>query len=461
MMKKILVLLVAALVLVGMENILVAEQRKEQGSKEEAKAMIEKAAEWFKKYGKEKTLAEITRAGTEKKGEFIDRDLYIFAYDYNGVVLAHGSNPKLVGVNLFDMQDADGRYLIRGLIDVATKGSGWYYYKWPNPITKKVEDKMAYVLKIDESLWIGCGVYGKEVQSRVEMKIGVLVSFDQPRYTESLRGMLDQLDKEGYSEGAVKFTIENAKGSHVKATEMARKFAAAKLDLVIAMGTLATTAVMKEIKAVPVVFCMVYDPIEAGIARDWKSSGNNSTGATPRLPPSILVQRLKEFAPVKRVAVLYTPGEKNTEAQLKDLQVLQANAQIKVVAVPLAKKEEVAQILPEVVHTADAIYLTGGSVIGATLPMIVDSANRAKVITITHLDDLVKNGVLMGVCVDSYLVGRLAGEKAVKVMKGVRPSSIPIDAPKKIDLILNMKSVKAGQFQVPSGFMKQVTKTVE
>jgi len=159
--------------------------------------------------------------------------------------------------------------------------------------------------------------------------------------------------------------------------------------------------------------------------------------------------------------VLYTPGEKNTESQLRELQGLQTEARIKVVPVPLAKKEEVPQILPEVIHTTDAIYLTGGSVIGATLPMIVDAANKGKVITITHLDDMVKNGVLMGVCIDSYTVGRLAGEKAVKVLKGVRPSSIPIDAPKKIDLILNMKSVKAGQFQVPPGFMKQVTKTVE
>jgi putative ABC transport system substrate-binding protein len=461
MMKRLLVLFFSVLVLAGMENELVAEPRKEQGSKEEAKAMIEKAAEWFKKYGREKTLAEISRAGTEKKGAFLDRDLYIFAYDFNGIVLAHGANPKLVGVNLFDMQDADGRYLIRGLIDVATKGSGWYYYKWPNPITKKVEEKKAYVLKIDESLWIGCGVYGKEVQSRVVMKIGVLLSFDQDRYTDSMKGMLDQLDKEGYGERAVKITIENAKGSHVRATEIARKFAAARLDLIAPMGTLAAVAVMKEIKNIPVVFSMVYDPLEAGIARDWKSSGKNSTGATPRIPPSILVQRLKEFAPVKRLAVLYTPGEKNTESQLKDFQALQADARIKIVPVPLTRKDEVPQILPEVMHTADAIYLTGGSVIGATIPLIVDSANRAKVITITHLDDMVKNGVLLGVCADSYRVGRLAGEKAAKVLKGVRPSSIPIDAPKKIDVILNLRSVKAGPFQIPDGFMTQVTKTVE
>lgn len=161
-MKKMLVVILVGIFLSGALDVVLASQKKGQGTKEEAKAMVEKAALWFKKYGREKTLAEITRAATDKKGEFIDRDLYIFAYDFNGVVLAHGANARLIGKNLFDLQDADGRYLIRGLIDTARKGGGWYYYKWSNPITKNIEDKMAYEQKIDDTLWIGCGVYGKE-----------------------------------------------------------------------------------------------------------------------------------------------------------------------------------------------------------------------------------------------------------------------------------------------------------
>lgn len=138
-----------------------ANAKPEQGSREEARAMTEKVAVWVKKHGKEKAFAEINRAATEKAGAFHDRDLYIFAYDFNGVVLAHGQNQKMIGKSLFDLQDADGRYLIQGLIETARKGSGWYYYKWSNPITKKVDAKEAYVLKIDDGLWVGCGVYGK------------------------------------------------------------------------------------------------------------------------------------------------------------------------------------------------------------------------------------------------------------------------------------------------------------
>ncbi|MCK9419027.1 MAG: cache domain-containing protein [Nitrospirae bacterium] len=457
-MKKILASMVAGLFLFGPMSAGFAGQKVGQGSKEEAKVMIERAAQWYKQYGREKTLAEITRAGTEKRGEFIDRDLYIFAYDFNGVNVAHGSNPKLIGRDLIDMQDADGRYLIRGLIETARKGSGWYYYKWSNPISKKIEDKIAYVLKLDDGLWIGAGVYGKEAQVK---KIGVLIMFEESRYHEALQGMREQLDREGFGEPATTFIMENAMGSRVKAADLIRKFAEARVDLILTLGTVGTLAVTKEIKDIPVVFSVVYDPVDAGIARKLESSGNNTTGTTTHVPMSVLLQKLKEFAPVKKLAVLYTPGEKNSEAQLKELQKLQTNSPMKIVAVPLTRKEEVAEIMMEVVHTADAIYLTGSSIIGSTTPIIVDMANKAKVVTITHLEDMVDKGVLMGVCANSYSEGLLAGAKAAKILQGAAPSSIPIELPKKIDVIFNLKSAQAGQFQVPSNFMKNVTRTVE
>jgi putative tryptophan/tyrosine transport system substrate-binding protein len=239
------------------------------------------------------------------------------------------------------------------------------------------------------------------------------------------------------------------------------KFAAAKPDMIVSLGTIPTIAVTKEIKDVSVVFGMVYDPIEAGIARSWKSSGNNTTGASPLIPMSTLVGTLKEVRPVKTLAVLYTADEKQSRIQLLELQKIQSSSQIKVLPVILSEKEAVATPLASVVRAADAIYLTGAGIIGATVPLITDMANKAKVVTITHLPDYVDKGALLGICANPYLVGRLAGKKAVQVLKGVKPSAIPIDIEKKVDLILNLKAAKAGQFQIPSSFMKKVTKTIE
>ena len=125
-----------------------------QSSKAEAEALAIKAAEYIKTHGKDKALAEFNNPN----GEFIKNDLYVFAYDFSGVNKA-GNNPKLLGSNLIDTKDPDGKYLIKGLIEVAKKGGGWYNYKWPNPVTNETQNKASYVIKVDDSLLLGCGVY--------------------------------------------------------------------------------------------------------------------------------------------------------------------------------------------------------------------------------------------------------------------------------------------------------------
>ena len=301
------------------------------------------------------------------------------------------------------------------------------------------------------------------VEARAEKKIGVLLWSEEGRYSDSKNGIMEQLKKGGFGEDTVKFTLENAGGNKAKAAEFAQKFAAAKFDMVIGVGTSAVVPLAREIKTVPVVFSMVYDPVDAKIAEDWKSSGNNTTGASPRVPMATLVNTLKQLAPIKRLAVLYTPGEKNSETQLKELQAVQNETHVKVVPVPLTSKEQVSSIMSEVASATEAIYLSGSSIVGdpVSIAVIIDIATKAKVITVTHLDDFMDKGVLLGVCANPYRVGLLAGEKAVKVLKGAKPSSIPIEALKNLDVIVNMKAAKAGQIKIPPTFLKSATKVIE
>ncbi len=132
-------------------------QAEERGSAAEASALVKKAVAYVKANGKDKAFAEFNNP----KGQFVDRNLYIFVYDMKGTSLAigNGNSAKMVGKDLSDMRDADGTYIIKGLIAVAnTKGSGWFDYKWPNPVTKAIEAKSSYVEKLDD-IMIGCGTY--------------------------------------------------------------------------------------------------------------------------------------------------------------------------------------------------------------------------------------------------------------------------------------------------------------
>lgn len=128
----------------------------EKGSAAEAVAMVKKAAALIKSDGKEKAYAAISDPANK---DFHDRDLYIYVYDMNGIAVAHGVNPKLVGKNLLDMKDNEGKAMIQEMVKVAQgKGSGWVDFKWPNPVTKAVEAKSGYVEKAGDVL-VGSGIY--------------------------------------------------------------------------------------------------------------------------------------------------------------------------------------------------------------------------------------------------------------------------------------------------------------
>jgi signal transduction histidine kinase len=124
-------------------------------SQKDAKALVEKAAAFAKASGKDAALKEISKA----KGPFDKGELYVFAYDMSAVMLAHPKNPKLIGKNLMDVPDNDGKLFRKEIIEVAkTKGSGWVDYKYLNPETKKVEAKTTYVQKVGDIV-LCCGTY--------------------------------------------------------------------------------------------------------------------------------------------------------------------------------------------------------------------------------------------------------------------------------------------------------------
>ena len=292
-------------------------------------------------------------------------------------------------------------------------------------------------------------------------RIDILMFSSQARYQEAILGFKDALKDAGFGDDRTEFVLRNADGNKAKASDMVQQMAASPADLILTVGTHATLAVIQQIKRIPVVFTQVYDPVEAGIAHDLASSGNNSTGSITKLPMSTVMESLKLLLPVQRLGVLYTPGEKNSESQLKDLQSIPTSYGIRIVPAPLTRTEDIPQLLPLVIGSTDALYLTGSNLVDSQLHRIMEMAIQAKRVTITHLEDLVKQGVLIGVVPSSYLIGRLAGEKAVKIFQGAQPSSIPIEPLKAFDVILNLKTAKAGEFTIPPEFMKTVEKTVD
>jgi hypothetical protein len=124
-------------------------------SEAEATAMVKKGVSFIKANGKEKGYAEVSN----KSGQFKDRDLYLTVYGLDGVVRAHGANEKMIGKNLIDLKDVDGKAFVKERLDMAkSKPSFWQDYKFTNPETKKIEPKSMYCEKLEDSVVCG-GIY--------------------------------------------------------------------------------------------------------------------------------------------------------------------------------------------------------------------------------------------------------------------------------------------------------------
>jgi len=126
----------------------------DQATPDEAKAMAIKAVEYLKSAGPEKAFAEFDA----KDGRWHDRDLYVTVLDSNGVAVAQGNNPGLVGKSVIDLRDVDGKSFARGMI--AVKDASWVNFKWQNPVTKAVEPKTSYEVRVGEYV-VGVGAYSK------------------------------------------------------------------------------------------------------------------------------------------------------------------------------------------------------------------------------------------------------------------------------------------------------------
>jgi signal transduction histidine kinase len=145
-MKRIIIVLVMTGLLAGFAYA---------SDKDSAKMLVDEAVAYLNSQGKDKALAEISTP----KGKFDKGELYVFAYDLQATVVAHPKNAKLIGKNLLDVPDNDGKLFRKEIVELAkSKGSGWVDYVYMNPESKKPEPKTTYIQKSGD-LIVCCGTY--------------------------------------------------------------------------------------------------------------------------------------------------------------------------------------------------------------------------------------------------------------------------------------------------------------
>ena len=124
--------------------------------REGLKSFVGEAVAFARKHGRTAALKEFN----DQKGTFVRGNHYIYAFDYEGNTLALPFQPQLVGTNLSDLEDAFGIRYTRLEISRARQGGGFIFYHYPNPEhAMTLEPKMSFVSPVDETWWLGAGIY--------------------------------------------------------------------------------------------------------------------------------------------------------------------------------------------------------------------------------------------------------------------------------------------------------------
>lgn len=276
----------------------------------------------------------------------------------------------------------------------------------------------------------GCGGDKKEGEAASSgegkvYQIGVFQYTQHAALDQANLGFVKALNESGLD---VEIDQQNASGDSSATLTIGQKMVDDRKDLIFAIATPAAQAVAGLTSEIPVVLTAVTDPAEADLVESNEAPGGNVTGTSDMNPVEKQVELLQQLVPdAKKVAVLYCSAEANSKLQAELVAEVCKRAGIETEDYTVANSGEIQTVVESMVGKVDAIYAPTDNVIANAMSTVAMIANENKIPTICGEENMVTAGGLATYSIDYYELGRMAGEMAVKILKGeAEPGELPI-----------------------------------
>ncbi|MGH6925990.1 MAG: ABC transporter substrate-binding protein [Propylenella sp.] len=267
----------------------------------------------------------------------------------------------------------------------------------------------------------------------------------------------------GYAEGTdVAFQYETAQGNPATAAQIARQFVGEAPDVIVAISTPSAQAVAAATTDIPLVFSAVTDPLAAGLVNSVEAPGANVTGVSDMAPIGDHIALIREIAPnVKRLGVLYNPGEANSVSSLASVLDEAGAVGIEVIEGPATKSADVQAAARSLVGKVDAIYVPTDNTIVSALESALGVAAEAKLPVFAADTDSVARGALAAVGFNYFDVGVETAAIVDRVLKGDAPGTIPVIFASGTDLHVNKSTAAAIGITIPQAVLDRAAKVIE
>ncbi len=323
--------------------------------------------------------------------------------------------------------------------------------------------RLKLVLTTVCTLLFALGVSTEAQQANKIPRIGYMRFIEVPVYDAAFR---KGLSEQGYVEGQnIHVEYRFAGGSMERLTEIAAELVGLKVDLIVAGSTQSIDAARRATQTIPIVFPVTFDPVESGFVASLARPGGNLTGLSTVNPDAAAkrVELIKEVMPrIARLAVLRNPTNSGSRFPLKEteagakrlhirLQILEArNANDLESAIQAASKEHADALIV----LADALFFAqrrrlGELGIQSRLPAMFDDAQS------------VEAGGLMSYAANLSDMYRRAATYVDKILKGAKPADLPIEQPKKFELVINLKAAKEIGLTIPPNVLTRADRVIK
>jgi len=305
-------------------------------------------------------------------------------------------------------------------------------------------------------------------QAQKIYRIGALVADDQ--FVPAIDGFKQRMTELGYLEGKnIVYDFQNSKGDQDVLAKLAETLVQRKPDLIVTSSTTASVPIAKLTKGtdLPVVFLSAGDPLR--LVKSYASSGNNLTGISSSSVELTAkrMELLKTLAPkVKRVILLIDTAAIgiNHERLTSDAQEAAKRLGLEHVRLAIHTKnaDEMRQKIPLIRRSlGDALFVPPVATIVASTEDIARQVIKEKLPHVGPNIETVKRGLLAAYSSDYHFLGQQGAVLVDKLLKGARPSDLPIEQPYKLYLRLNLKTARAIGLDIPKDILLQADELIK
>lgn len=282
-------------------------------------------------------------------------------------------------------------------------------------------------------------------------KVGIAQYVSHPSLDASREGFKAALKEAGLN---VTYDEKNAQADQATNTSIATTFNNAKMDLVLTIATPTAQAAAQTITTTPILFTAVTDPVSAQLVSSMDKPGANVTGTSDMNPVAEQIALVKKVKPdAKKVGIIYSSGEVNSEVQVKAAKEAAAKEGLEVVEKTITTTGEVQQAAGSL--AVDAIYVPTDNNVVSGLESVIQVAESKKIPIIAGEGDSVKKGAVITYGIDYTKLGNQTGKMAVKILRdGAKPADMAVETQSDLLLYVNKAAASRMGVTLPEDLLK-------